>query len=365
VPRDDLSFRDGDHPGDFVLEKPRTAISTLEAILPKFLDKLERGEPPVAWRVDDQPWGNFAFRPGRIIVVGGPTNVGKTAFGVNTTMRALARNPELRACIASVEDDVDDLVCRGIAGLLQIPVDQLRERHRAGIADIDIARVRDELRGIGPRLCIVRRPFTLDQVIKAAEDFGAALVTLDYLQEVRLAGSDSDLVETIRRVMPMLRSLADKGPSVLAMSALSRDGTRQVEGLGGLQGYRASDLAVFQGGMPIEHAADDGFLLLNDGSRRRVTVAGQDDDAPLPMWLRHLKARSGVTTTVPLWFEGRFQRFSLRELTPGPDDTAAASTKSRSSRPSRKPAEGTALPPGVVAKQSLPRKDPQDDHWIT
>jgi len=363
--REHLEFRSGDHPGDFVLEKPRAAVSTLDEILPGFLDKLERGEPPVAWHVDDQPWGSFAFRPGRIIVVGGPTNVGKTAFAVNTTVRAMARNPDLRAVIASVEEDVDDLVCRGIAGLLQIPIGRLRERQRTGITDVDINRIRDGLRVIGPRLCIVKRPFTLDQVITAAEEFGAGVLTLDYLQETRLAGSDSDLVETIRRVMPMLRSLAEQGPCVLAMSALSRDGTRQVEGLGGLQGYRASDLAVFQGGMPIEHAADDAFLLLGEGGRRRVVLAGQDDDAPLAMWLQHLKSRSGTTMAVPLWFEGQYQRFSLRELDPGSDSTAAASTKSRPARPAQKPARGTACPPGVVAKQSLPRTEPEDDHWIT
>jgi len=84
MPNDGLDFMDGDHPGDFVLKKPRATIVTLGDLLTVFLDKLRRGEPPVVWPVDSQPWGTFAFRPGRVIVIGAPTNIGKTAVAIDT-----------------------------------------------------------------------------------------------------------------------------------------------------------------------------------------------------------------------------------------------------------------------------------------
>jgi hypothetical protein len=361
----DLRFIEDGHDGDFVLKKPRAAVVSVAEMLPAFLDKLEKGEPPVVWHVDDRPWGKFAFRPGRVVVVGGPTNVGKTAFAVDVTMRALARNPEVRAVLATVEEDPEDLLCRGIAGLIQLPVSQLRERRREGITDSDIGRVRDALEDIGPRLFIVKRPFTLDEVIMAAEDFGANIVMLDYLQELRLSDWDGDLMEKIRRIMPMLRSLADRGQCVLAMSALTREGARQVDGLGGRQNFSSSDLAVFHGGMPIEYAMNEGYLLLHDRGRRSVAVAGDHDDAPLPMWLQHLKSRSDVTQLVPLWFEGRYQRFVYREVSSSSGSEGPASLRGQFSGEPQGPARGKSTPVPSLANAKPPRKEAVDDHWLT
>ncbi len=364
----DSAFTAGGFPGDFVTEKPRAKTSTLAEILPGFFNKLERGEPPIVWPVDERPWGKFAFRPGHIVCVGGPTNSGKTAFAVNTMFRAMAITPSLKVVLASVEEDAEDLVCRGIAGLMDIPVSVLRNRDRSNLPDGTLARIKQALDGISSRLLIVRRPFTLDQVALAAKDFRAQLVVADYLQELRVDGYDGDLQETLRRSMPMLRTLADSGPCVFVMSALSREGVFRVEHSGGRRTIKAADKTAFLGGTQIEYGVNDAYLLLEDGGSKVASVHGAGGEHPFKrvgVWLQHVKARGDRTTLVPLWFDGTHQKFTLREL-PGQSSVQAPGSTIGESKPTasaKKPSSPKVTP--LVAKVSVqPNKEDDDGPWL-
>ena len=299
---------------DFVMEKPRAKVVTLADLLPGLMDNLERGDPPTRWLVDDQLWGTFALRPKHIVLVGGPTNSGKTAFATSTMFKAMKVNPSLRVLIASTEEDTEDLVYRGIARLLDINIRHLRNRERTQLTPATLDTIRGEMDSLQPRLCIVKRPFTVDQVVSAAKDFGADVVVVDYLQDLRLDGFDGELQETVRRLMPELRSLADAGPCVFLMSALSRSGVSHIQARVGSRFFNQHDHGVFLGATQIEYAVNDAYVLLHDKGTETASVNGEMNEKPRRMWLQHLKSRGDEIVLVPLTFDGRYQKFTLREI---------------------------------------------------
>lgn len=366
---DGSAFSSGGHPGDFVTQKPRARGRTLAEILPGIFDKLERGEPPVVWPIDAKPWGKFAFRPRHIVCVGAPTNWGKTAFAVNMAFRAMRFTPDLRVVLACTEEDTDDLIFRGMAGLTDIPVDVLRQLDRSKLPDETLEKAKLVFKDMSSRLFIVDRPYTLDQIPLTAKDFGAHLVVLDYLQDLRIGGFDGDLQETLRRSMPILRTIADEDRCVLVFSALSREGVLRVQNIGGRRTITATHTAAFLGGTQVEYAVNDAYLLLHEGGVKAASVHGAGGEHPaesVKMWLQHIKSRGDRTTLVPLWFDGTYQTFTLREL-PGQSSVQAPGSTIGESKPiarAKKPSSPKVTP--LVAKVSVrPNKEDGDGPWLT
>jgi archaellum biogenesis ATPase FlaH len=342
---------------DFVLEKPRAKVATLADLLPSLLDKLERGDPPTRWLVDDQTWGTFALRPKHIVLVGGPTNSGKTAFATSTMFKAMKVNPCLRVLIASTEEDTEDLVYRGIARLLDINIRHLRNCDRTHLTPAILDTIRCEMELLQPRLRIVQRPFTVDQVVSAAKDFGADVVVVDYLQDLRLDGFDGELQETVRRLMPELRSLADAGPCVLLMSALSRSGVSHIQGRTGSRLFNQHDHGVFLGATQIEYAVNDAYVLLHDNGTETASVNGEMNEKPRRMWLQHLKSRGDEIVLVPLTFDGRYQKFTLRPIN-------RPETPKRNNAGTTAAASGPRAPAATVAKAKPSKAGNADDHYF-
>jgi replicative DNA helicase len=343
----------GDNPG-YVLKKPRAEVITAADLMPTVLRKIESGEPPTRWFVDDVPWGRYWFEPSKLIVVGGPTGGAKTALMVDTTFRAMARNPAIRVTIANVEDTDEDLLLRGIASHTRTPIDQLRDRRGTHLTPERCASIQESLGEIGPRLQIVRRPFTVERAVAAARDFNANVAIFDYLQELRLEDRDGDVQDNVRRIMPQLRALADTGTCVIVTAALSREGLKHIRERSGKHDYHELDTAIYRDASQIEHSMDEGFCLIPARGATVVRVAGQDYTS-VPTELYHVKTRTGQREHVPLLFDGRYQAFTRAEQAAS---TGAPSASSRS-------AEGGGRQPRGKPNESKTRaKGASDAHWI-
>jgi archaellum biogenesis ATPase FlaH len=280
------------------------------------LDGITCGTPPVEWKVADEPWGTFAFRPHSILVVGGPTSGGKTAFLQYCLTQAMQINPSLRVLVANNESQTSDLVKRMISLLAGLDLKHIRAHDRLLCTPDKMAAAREIMNGFGDRLRFLERPFTVEQMMLEATDFGADIVCLDTLQKATLSGYDGDAQDTVRRMMGMLRQLADKGPCVVAAASLSRQGTGHMKGRVGATHTDEMDTTIFLHSSEIETNANDAFVLLPEKGAR-TAVRSDEEYEPIKMWLNHVKSRDDVKTHVPLLFDGRYQKFTLRDPASG------------------------------------------------
>lgn len=332
------------------------------------LDGIASGTTPVEWKVADEPWGTFAFRPHSIVVVGGPTSGGKTAFIQCCLTQALKINPSLRVLVANNESQTSDLVKRMLSLLSGIDLKHVRAHDRAHCTPEKMAAARAIIEGFGDRLRFLERPFTVEQMMLEAEEFGANVVCLDTLQKATLAGYDGDAQDTARRTMGMLRQLADKGPCVVTAASLSRGGVGHMKGRVGSTQTDEMDAAIFLHSSEIETNANDAFALLPEKGAK-TAVRPDEDYEPIRMWLNHVKSRDDVKTHVPLLFDGRYQKFTLRTPTSGAFKGSSGRGPHQSS--SRKP---TAATPGSpvsagprAATNTLKKKgvDADGHEWLS
>src|SRR5690606_20259106 len=83
----------------------------------------------------------LAVAPGRIVMIGAPPGVGKTALTMQLTFDALHANPDLKAVVCNVEMSPDALLERELARVSGVPLDDVhlsekREQIENGIQTI-------------------------------------------------------------------------------------------------------------------------------------------------------------------------------------------------------------------------------------
>lgn len=304
-----LSPLDGaDFGGD--VEPGRTTL--LADMLETYFIDLEAGVPPVQWPVGEG-WGTLAFRPHSVMVLGGPPNVGKTPLTMNLTWQAMQITPSLRVLVANNESMVPELVEMLTAMLGGINLRDVQARDRGRCTPEKLAVARAALQSVADRIQFMEIPFTLEQVVERADAFRADIVVIDTLQKLRLEGYDGEVGDRVGRIMPMLRDLASRGPCVVAAAQISREGVKHLQGRVGGTTYDERDTAVFLHSSEIESSCNDAFLLAYDKAAR-VYQAPDVEYQPLPMWLHHVKARNTLKTNIPLLFDGRYQKFTVRSV---------------------------------------------------
>lgn len=310
-PSDDLPA--GSHGEDFCFSPVKTPAAgrvMLREFLPGLLDDVLTGEPPPEYHFDAKPWGTLALRPKEITCIGGPSNCGKTSLNLKMTTGALLMNPKLRAVYACVEMDERILMERTLARLSGVFLGKILKRDRDAFFKDRIEAARPQLESLADRLMFVRRPFTMVDVRAACEEFQPDLVVLDYLQRIP---ADERLLETRQQVtqtMTQVRLLADQGPAVLLIAALSRQASGQSQSRAKATDDNVNDLAAFRDSSDIEYSIDDGYVLTKD--RDNVVSAIDEEYKPKKLVLRHVKSRNSLTMHVPLLFDGRVQEFTLR-----------------------------------------------------
>jgi len=183
-------------------------------------------------------------------------------------------------------------------------------------------------------------------------------VFVDFRQASGTTGFGGDVQQGVASVMRTLRALADSGPCVITTAAISRQGIAHSRSRVGRTDVNELDMGVFLHASEIEHEADRAYLLLAE-SGAKVAVSPDEPYQPIRMWLQCVKARDEAKVHVPLWFDGRFQKFSLRDVTKAKGSTGGSASPWISSPESKRPAS-------TAAKASRPpKKDKKNDPWLT
>lgn len=291
-------------------------------------EELLSGKPPKRYPAGVGELARVEIGPGLVTLFGGAPGAGKTALTMQLVFDALRLTEDLRAVVCNVEMAPAVLLDRQFARLSGIDLSTIRQR-RLGLEHKE--RVESALATLGPvagRLAFIRPPFDLSNVAEAADDFGAGLLLLDYLQRIPPPGEHADRRGAVDASMAYLRQFADAGVAVVVVSAVSRGKDSR-----GRSSYAEGlSLASFRESSELEFGADDAFMLAPAGQGEELVV------------LRHLKSRHGEPMDAELCFDGRLQRFApadagapkadadakraaaaalWRRTAPAPDDPAA------------------------------------------
>jgi len=277
--------------------KYQTAADVFDA----WRDALFSGAAPPLYPVGTGALATVEIGPGRVVLVGGLPGGGKTALAMQWAIDALRAVPTLRAVVANVEMSAAVLLDRQLARLSGVPLDAITKR-KLGAEHADrIDRGLATLESVAERLAFVAPPFDLDNIAATADDFGGALLTLDYLQRIRPPGEHADKRSSVDALMDYLRQFADAGCAVLAVSAVAR--TKDKRGRSSYVGD-GLNLASFRESSELEFGADTAYVL----------VPGRDD--PEAVILRCLKHRHSEPVDISLRFERRIQSFRPTEAGP-------------------------------------------------
>jgi replicative DNA helicase len=271
-------------------------ISATDAI-DRWRDNVLTGTPPIFYPVGSGELARLEVGPGLVTLLGGSPGAGKTAFVMQAIIDALRLTPTLRALVCNVEMPPDVLLDRQLSRLSGVDLTTIRYR-RLGAEHADrIDQGINTLISLADRLCFLRAPFDLGNVAAAADDFGASLLVLDYIQRIAPPGEHENRRGSVDATMNYLRQFADAGVAVVVVSAVSRSKDNK-----GRSSYSGDglNLASFRESSELEFGADDAFILHPD-----------DDDGNSDLvTLKHLKSRHGECRDLSLRFDRRRQTFT-------------------------------------------------------
>lgn len=255
-------------------------------------DDLLSGKAPVLYPVGAGELARIEVGPGLVTLIGGAPGAGKTAFTMQAVVDALRLTATLKAVVCNIEMPPRVLLDRQLARISGIDLRTIRYRQLGAEHASRIDQALSTLEPLVERLAFVRPPFNLENVAATADDFGAGLLLLDYIQRIPPPGDHRDRRGAVDATMDYLRQFADAGVAVIVVSAVGRGKDRK-----GRSSYagEALSLASFRESSELEFGADDAFILIPD-----------DDSA---VTLRHLKARHGEARDVVLDFDRPRQRF--------------------------------------------------------
>ena len=267
---------------------------TATDVLDDWRDGVLEGVPPMLFPIGADELANIEVGPGIVTLFGGAPGAGKTAFTMQAAFDALRLTPDLRVLVCNVEMAPPVLLDRQLARLSGIDLETIRHRQ---LKDNHAARIEQGLHtiaSVSERLCFVRPPFDLANVAASADEFGADLILLDYIQRISPPGEHGDKRGSVNATMDYLRKFADADRAVLVVSAVGR--TKDAKGRTSYDGA-SLNLASFRESSELEFGCDDAFILVTHPQNQGQVV------------LRHLKSRHGRATDLTLNFFGDHQRF--------------------------------------------------------
>jgi replicative DNA helicase len=253
-------------------------------------DDVLAGKPPELYPIGKGALSRIEVGPKLVTLIGGAPGAGKTALTMQAVIDALR-----------IEMSPAALFDRQLARLSGIDLTTIRYRRLGSEHAKRITLAMDTLELLAERLCFVRPrpPFSLENIADTADEFGAKLLLLDYIQRIPPPGVHNDRRGSIDATMGYLRKFADEGSAIIVVSAVARSKDTQ-----GRSSYDAKfvNLASFRESSELEFGADDAFILVSD--KGNVT-------------LKHLKARNGEANDIVLTFDKPRQHFGDAVLPAG------------------------------------------------
>lgn len=267
-------------------------------------DGVLSGKPPLLYPIGTGALARIEIGPQLVTLFGGAPGAGKTAFVMQAVVDALRLNDKLRATVCNVEMPPQVLLDRQLSRLSGVDLRSVRYRKLTADHTDRIDQALNTIEHIADRLTFVRPPFTLENVAEVADDNGADLLLLDYLQRIAPPGSHGDKRSSVDAAMNYLRQFADAGVAVLVVAAVGR--TKDKAGRSSYDGD-GLNLASFRESSELEFGADDAFMLVPDMKNDEQVI------------LKHLKARHTEARDLTLRFDRACQRFEVPSCEWNPD----------------------------------------------
>jgi hypothetical protein len=260
-------------------------------VFDKWWADVEAGTPPVRYRVGDGAFEHVWVAPGRIVVIAGAPDAGKSALAGQWVTDALRTHADLVALVCCFEMQPSDFFTRQMARISGVRHSDVIAHKTPAECRGRIVEAREVLRAIGGRIHFLRTPFSMPHLIRAAREKEAKLVVLDHIQGFAASAGQADGMDAVNRVMAGTRKLAAEGVAVIALSHVARGGQN------GGRAYTGLTMASFKGSNAIEAGADDAYILEPCGGKSK-TVS-----------FKHVKRRHSACHSAELEFNGETLHF--------------------------------------------------------
>lgn len=261
---------------------------TIAELLPDFRKKVLEKRFLPRFNTTDTKFPQLEIGPGMLDVLGGDTGHGKTTLALQVATNVSYNHPDITVLIANAEMSADMLLGRLLVRESGLSFDAIRDGELEGESLAAFHTGIDHLHAYSDRVAFLSPPFSTANLIDAAEQTGAGLVIVDYLQRFD-PGTGASGKARVDAVMEHLRSVCMSGPgrAVLALAALSRIS----------EGGDPTGIGRFRDSSEIEYGADAAYILTEGKGSK-------------PHTLTLVKGRHGKKGTVhKLKFHAAWQTF--------------------------------------------------------
>jgi len=301
---------------DKLTELRKNTLNTVKAI-ELFIEQNNRVTIPLKTPFDFLQW----IDEGRLIILGGGSGVGKTAFLLQITYELATKNPDTLCIYCSAEMMVEELVARLIVNQKiddQITMANIRKvfskkQNRDLLSQKKMQELTTKAKfilDIENFYFINASRFTLNHIIdliKSARKKNPTkriFVTIDYLQLLIL---ESNNLPEINQAIKLLKdTLVEQRANAIVISALNRDSIRN----------NYIDMSVFKDSSLIEYTSDIATLFTFKNEKKKPTLKIPEEIRELEVIelnLRCVKNRIGKFFDIPLSFNKLYQRFEIRD----------------------------------------------------
>lgn len=301
-------------------------ISISEAVMQAFdsFDEFEQGVSPmgIPWGIDrvDRMTRGVGPKPGLTIVGARPSN-GKTSLANDLAINC-AREGK-RCAYFTLETTAEELAQRMIYRLSGVSNSRYINREWSSDDEHDemIARLvcaEAELFNFESSILFHDDTESLSQLIQQAHqdalkgDLG--LVIVDYLQIIELdKARDSQRTENAVRAKALLNLSKDLNCPVVALSQISREGTKrgaQKDDPYSVRGWSMPSMSNLLEGGNLEGIAKCVIILHNPPS---LKAEDDEEDMPRNGFIVVDKNKDGRTGIVPVWYDGGCYKFTAQE----------------------------------------------------
>ncbi len=265
-------------------EKPQNFSSVPHSTVAEgWMNGLMDGIPPTRYLVgnEDDNMNFLAFEPEAITTIGAPPGTGKSALADQLVFEAVYRNVGINALIVNVEQSPRVLLNRELARVADLPYDLIRYKKLNEIHCRDRLDAGFEIiTGLGNRLNWMQYPMTIERIVEESRRLDASIVLVDYIQKITTKAAISSDHERIESVMSQLIELKNEGRSILVVSALARQTTKNGS-------YTSSDIGSFRGSSDLEFSSTNAFILKKadgkNGFNRFLQCLKMKEDEPVSL----------------------------------------------------------------------------------
>lgn len=197
---------------------PRGRAASYEEMVYAYLDRQQSKTPPVALDWGLQQITEIApLRPGRFVVVGADSSVGKTAFALQAAYH-IARSGK-RVAFYSYETSLEDGEDRLMANAADVPLPRSKAQQ---LTRSDLARVTGEIQREGktPLRMVESAGYTVGELRTDIVANRIQVAFIDYVQLI--PGKDDSRWETVTRTSMELHTMAQQlGCTIVALSQVT------------------------------------------------------------------------------------------------------------------------------------------------